>query len=157
MAASVRGTHQSRKSLAPVGDLVRQHALQHTGRPQSAAVMKVHVQHTDAVVLQYFCTQHPRAVCAAICFGPLEHHAMSSAVMNRAVHSEPFAARKRPHPGAQLHVPGRVAGTRWLDAMQEIHPQRVLRQVVDIREQLIGTARSVERRMDIHGCSIAGR
>ena len=48
MVDSVRGTHQRQQSLATVRDLIGQRAFEHTARPQSTAVVQVHVQRPGA-------------------------------------------------------------------------------------------------------------
>ena len=91
MAGSVRGTHQLGQPLASARDLIREHPLQHTCGPQRTAVMQMHVQRTDVVVLQHLCAQHPRAMCATVRLGALEHDAMRSGVVDRAVHAKALA------------------------------------------------------------------
>ena len=157
MDGSVRGTHQLCETFASVADLICEYPLQYAGSPERAAVMKLHVQRTDAVVFQHLGAQHPRTVCASVRLGAFEDDSMCCWLVNRAVHSQPLAPGKRSDPSAQLHVPRGFIGGRRFDAMEEVRPTRVLSQIIDVGEQLVCPAGGLKRCVYIHSCSIADR
>ena len=94
------GTHQRNQTLATTDDLVGKYSLEHPARPQSPAVVQVHVQRADAIVFQHLGAQHPRTVPASVGLGTFEDHSMKRDIMDGASHPQALATSQRTDAGA---------------------------------------------------------